>query len=130
MIKKMKIMSENAPQPTGPYSQGVKVGPFLFISGQDGVLPNGEIAGDSLAEQTKACLRNIESILHEAGATLENLVHMTCHLSILTEENVSAFNQAYSAYFKNIEIKPTRITVGSDLLDTDIEITAVAYINK
>lgn len=123
-----EVRSVNAPLPTGSYSQGVKNGPFLFISGQDGVLLDGTIAGSSLKEQTTACLKNIESVLVEAGGTLENIVHMTCHLADLSDENVSEFNKAYSNYFSDVKVKPARITVGSQLMESEVEITAIAYL--
>ncbi|WP_085991605.1 RidA family protein [Oceanobacillus senegalensis] len=124
---KKKIYTENAPKPTGPYSQGVAADGLIFVSGQDGVFPDDTTAGNSLNEQTEACLQNIENILNKAGATLDDIVHVTCHLADLTEENVREFNQAYAKYFEDIEIKPARITVGSVLMETDIEITAIAY---
>lgn len=124
---KEQIQTNNAPKPTGPYSQGIKIDGFIFISGQDGVTSDGKNVPDSMEGQTIACLQNIECILKEAGATLEDVIHMTCHLQDLSEENVRAFNQAYAAYFENVKIKPTRITVGSMLMETDVEITAIAY---
>lgn len=126
---KEEIQSVHAPQPTGPYSQAVKSGPFLFISGQDGVNPDGTIAGNSLEEQTTACLKNIESIVLEAEGTLENIVHMTCHLADLSEENMKKFNRAYSKFFSNVKVSPARITVGSQLMESTVEITAIAYLN-
>jgi len=126
---KERIVSPNAPYPTGPYSQGVKMNGLVFVSGQDGVFPNGELAGKTIKDQTTACLKNVETILNEAGAKLDNIVHMTCHLHELTEENVHEFNQAYEAYFSSVEVKPARITVGSELLETRVEITAIAAIS-
>ncbi|WP_156291505.1 RidA family protein [Oceanobacillus salinisoli] len=124
---KEKLQTEHAPKPTGPYSQGVKMDGLIFVSGQDGVHPDGKTAGESIELQTRACLTNIENILKEAGAGLEDIVHMTCHLADLSKENVRAFNQAYAAYFENVDIMPARITVGSVLMETDVEITALAY---
>ncbi|RKQ30501.1 RidA family protein [Oceanobacillus halophilus] len=127
---KKEILTQNAPQPTGPYSQGLEADGFIFVSGQDGVHPNGELAGDSITEQTIACLKNIEQILKKAGAGLNDIVHMTCHLADLSKDNVYAFNQVYAAYFENVDSKPARITVGSVLMETSVEITAIAYRKK
>ncbi|AIF44276.1 Rid family hydrolase [Virgibacillus sp. SK37] len=123
---KEQIYSEHAPRPTGPYSQGVKLGDFIFVSGQDGYLPNGSLKGNTVAEQTEAALTNIKNILMEKGAGLENIVHMTCHLSELTEKNVKEFNKVYELFFETIAVKPARITVGSQLLCVKVEITAIA----
>ncbi|MFC3039553.1 RidA family protein [Virgibacillus xinjiangensis] len=127
---KKRIQTDNAPAPTGPYSQAILEGGFVFISGQDGIHPNGESAGETIALQTEAALRNIESILKEAGGSLENLVFVTCHLDDLTEEKANEFNQAYRKYFNQVEKKPARITVGSQLLDGKVEITAIASIDR
>lgn len=126
---KQQIITKHAPQASGPYSQGVKVNDFIFVSGQDGIYPSGELAGETLEEQTKACLNNIKSILQEAGASVDDIMHMNCHLHDLTEENVREFNKVYEVYFENVEVKPTRITVGSQLLGTDVEISAIASIS-
>ncbi len=126
---KQMIQTLNAPQPSGPYSQGVQSGNFIFISGQDGVHPNGDSAGDTIAAQTAASLENIKGILAEKNAGLTNIVHMTCHLADLNEENVREFNSVYASFFEDVEIKPARITIGSQLLGVKVEITAIASVN-
>lgn len=125
---KQQIQTANAPKPTGPYSQGVKAGNFIFVSGQDGVHPDGKLAGDTIAEQTKASLDNIKNILREMDATMSDIVYCSCHLADLNEETVREFNQSYESYFDNVAIKPARITVGSQLLETKVEITAIASV--
>ncbi|MFC4557676.1 RidA family protein [Virgibacillus kekensis] len=126
---KQLIETLNAPKPTGPYSQGVKAGGFIFVSGQDGVHPDGSTAGESIGAQAAASLDNIKNILAEKGAGLSDLVYVTCHLNDLTEANVKAFNEVYAGYFADVEVKPARITVGSQLMETDVEITAIACVD-
>ncbi|HLR65602.1 MAG TPA: Rid family hydrolase [Virgibacillus sp.] len=123
---KREIATTKAPLPGGPYSQGVKTGHHIFVSGQDGIYPNGDLAGKTIAEQTKACLNNVKHILAAAETPISNIVYVTCHLSDLNEENVQEFNQSYEDFFKDIEVKPARITVGSQLLDGKVEISAIA----
>ncbi|MFD1362095.1 Rid family hydrolase [Lentibacillus salinarum] len=123
------IQTVNAPKPSGPYSQGVKKDSFIFVSGQDGVKVNDEAVGVSIAVQTAASLDNIKNILAEKNASLADLVYVTCHLSDLNEETVKEFNQTYESYFADVEVKPARITVGSQLLETDVEITAIASVD-
>jgi len=113
--------------PTGPYSQGIMYDNLLFVSGQDGVHPDGSLAGVSVEEQTKACLENIEAILASVGASLKNIVYMTCHLDELNDETVREFNRVYESYFQGVEPKPARITVGSKLMGGKVEISAIAY---
>ncbi|WP_404456440.1 Rid family detoxifying hydrolase [Virgibacillus necropolis] len=123
------IQTLNAPKPCGPYSQGVKAGNFIFVSGQDGVQPNGESAGESISEQTAASLENIKNVLAEKGAKLSDIVYATCHLSELNQGTVQEFNSVYESYFKDVEVKPARITVGSQLLGVKVEISAIAAVN-
>ncbi|WP_382393260.1 Rid family hydrolase [Lentibacillus juripiscarius] len=126
---KEAIQTLNAPKPSGPYSQGVKKDQFIFVSGQDGVQPGeDEENRGSIAEQTEACLDHIKSILSEKDADLNAIVHMTCHLADLNGQTVQEFNRVYEMYFRNVEVKPARITVGSQLLGTDVEITAIAAV--
>jgi len=123
------IETLNAPKPGGPYSQGVKTESFIFVSGQDGLKPNDESPGASIAQQTAASLDNINNILAEKNAGLSDLVYVTCHLSNLNEETVREFNKVYESYFGDMEVKPARITIGSQLLETDVEITAIASVS-
>ncbi|RYG73705.1 translation initiation inhibitor [Lentibacillus lipolyticus] len=124
---KEAIRTAGAPKPSGPYSQGVKKDQFIFVSGQDGVRPGeDEENRGSIAEQTAACLDNIRNILAEKDADLQAIVHMTCHLAELNEHTVQEFNRVYETYFGDVEVKPARITVGSQLLGTDVEITVIA----
>ena len=125
-LLKQTFQTINAPNPSGPYSQCVKSGDFIFVSGQDGVHPDGELVGETISEQTAACLKNIGNILEEAGATIADIVHMTCHLAELNQETVKEFNTVYEDFFKDIAEKPARITVGSQLLAVKVEISAIA----
>ncbi|WP_010532045.1 RidA family protein [Lentibacillus jeotgali] len=123
------IETLNAPKPSGPYSQGVKTESLIFVSGQDGVKPDGDLVGTSIAAQTAASLDNINNILAEKDAGLSDLVYVTCHLSNLNEETVREFNKAYESYFEDVDVKPARITIGSQLLETDVEMTAIASVS-
>lgn len=127
---KQVFQTVNAPQPSGPYSQCVKAGNYIFVSGQDGIHPNGELGGNSIAEQAARSLENIKNILAEANASMADIVYMTCHLSELNQKTFDEFNQVYEEYFKNVNQKPARITVGSQLLGVKVEISAIAYVSS
>lgn len=93
------IASENAPAAIGPYSQAIKVGGLLFVSGQ---LPIDMATGTFLAdikEQTKASLTNAGTILEKAGSSLQKAVKTTVFLSDMN--NFGAMNEVYAYFFPN-----------------------------
>ncbi|HEX2319102.1 MAG TPA: Rid family hydrolase [Streptosporangiaceae bacterium] len=123
-MKKTLISSESAPTPAGPYSPGLSVGEWIFLSGQGGFDPKtGKMISDDIAEQTAQTLRNIEVLLEASGASLENVVSCLVHLTDLSQSG--DFNAIYEKKFPGI--KPVRTTVRADLAaDMLVEITAVA----
>ena len=121
---KQQIFPSNAPKPIGPYSPGLRVGDFVFVSGQGPTNPaTGKIAGDYIEEQTAQVLENIKAILEAGGATMADVVKVTAHLSDL--DLFERFNKVYAQYFP--DPKPTRTTVGSKLLGILVEIDVIAY---
>jgi 2-iminobutanoate/2-iminopropanoate deaminase len=106
-MEKKRITSENAPPAIGPYSQAIKVGDFLFISGQIGLTRDGSLASDEVKLQTKQAIKNLEAILNAAGGSLENVVKTTVYLKDMGKFN--EMNEVYSEYFK--ENPPARATV-------------------
>ena len=94
---KTVISTPNAPGAIGPYSQAVKVGSLLFLSGQLGIDPKtGEITGD-VAAQTKQALTNAKAILAAAGSTMDKVVKTTVFLSDIG--NFAAMNRVYGTFF-------------------------------
>lgn len=121
-----KIITENAPLPVGPYSQGIKWENFIFISGQIPVDPktNQVVKGD-ISIQTKQVIENIRNILKEVGADLDNIVKTTVYLKNMND--FEKFNYVYAEYFKN---KPARSTIEVSNLPKNvlIEIEAIAIL--
>ena len=112
------------PRPGWPYSPGWRAGDYVYTSGQLGWNADGKLAGPTIEEQTRACIRRIEKILKEAGASLSDVVKVTTFIT--KRENVPGYNLAYGEFFKSIP--PARSTVVCDLVvDGLIEIEAVAY---
>jgi 2-iminobutanoate/2-iminopropanoate deaminase len=124
-MPKVQIKTTNAPTPVGPYSQGLKVGDFVFVAGQGSIDPTTQkIIGETIEEQTTRTIENIKAILEASGATLADVVKATVHLSDL---NLFArFNTVYSSYFP--DPKPVRTTVGSQLPGILVEIDVIAYL--
>ncbi|MCC6004604.1 MAG: RidA family protein [Thermofilum sp.] len=102
------IFTERAPRPIGPYSQAIKAGGFIFVSGQIPVDPaTGEIISNDIKAQTRRVLENIKAILEAAGSSLDKIVYSIVFLRDLS--HFQAFNEVYSEYFVNS--KPARVTV-------------------
>jgi 2-iminobutanoate/2-iminopropanoate deaminase len=123
-----KISTENAPQARGPYSQAIRAGDFLFISGQLGLDPKtGRFVSNTIHEQAKQVLENIGAILQAAGATFEQVVKVEVYLKNLN--NLQIMNKIYAEYFWH-DTKPSRqaMQVAKLPFDALIEISCVAYI--
>ena len=119
------IQTEKAPKPVGPYSQAVKVGKFLFVSGQVAIDPEkGKIVANGIEAQTVRVMENIKEILQAAGYNLSDVVQSNVYLSSMNL--FSEFNNEYAKYFDNVF--PTRATVGIELMQGALlEISVVAY---
>ena len=121
---KSLISSKDTPSPAGPYSPGLSVGEWIFLSGQGGFDPQtGKVVSDDIAQQTEQTFRNIEVLLEAAGASLDNVVSCLVHLTDLSQ--FATFNAIYGKKFSGI--KPVRTTVRADLVaGLLVEITVVA----
>jgi len=124
MIKRT-IQTEQAPAAIGPYSQAIRIGDFLYTSGQIALDPeSGMFLSGEIEEETEQTLKNISAILQAGGLSLENVVKTTVYLSDLN--HFSRMNQVYEKYFsKN---KPARACVQVAALPkgAKIEIDAIA----
>ncbi len=124
---KRKISTPNAPAAIGPYSQAVKAGDFLYVSGQIPLSPaTGEIVGTTIEEQTEQVFANLQAILTEAGMTFDDVVKATVLLSDIA--NFGAVNTIYGKYF-NGEVLPARAAFAVKDLPKGamVEIELVAY---
>ncbi|MFN8407299.1 MAG: RidA family protein [Sphingobacteriaceae bacterium] len=124
----MKTIIETplAPAPIGPYSQAVKAGKMLFISGQIAINPTtNELANDGIQEETIRVMKNIAQILAEAGYQFSDIIKTTIFLSDMA--HFSEVNAVYGSYFK--ENFPARETVAVLGLPKNVrvEISATAY---
>ena len=121
---KALVSSDKLPAPAGPYSPGVTVGEWIFLSGQGGFDPTtGKVVSNDLVEQTEQTFTNIETLLEAAGATLDDVVSCLVHLVDLAD--FPAFNTIYGRKFTGV--KPVRTTVRADLVaGLLVEITVLA----
>ncbi len=126
-MPKQVITTDKAPVPGGAYSQSVRAGDFIYVAGTVGKNAATGTMGETVAEQTAQTLDNITAILAAGGATLDDVVKSTVHLSDLGL--FAAFNEVYANYFS--DPKPVRTTVGSQLAPGIlVEIDVVAYIGS
>ena len=124
-MNKVPIVSRNAPNPAGAYSQGILVDGFLFTAGFGPQDPEtGEIP-DGIAAQTRQVLYNIDAVLREAGLTLADVVKTTSHLHELTRD-FSGYDEVYRELMPNPY--PVRTTVGSTLFGILVEIDVIARV--
>jgi len=122
------ITTTNAPSPIGPYSQAVKAGNFLFVSGQVAINPeNGELNIGSIEEETHQVMRNLKAVLLEAGLTFDHVVKSTIFLSDMG--TFAQVNEIYGQYFTaNF---PARETVQVSVLpkNVNVEISVIAIVS-
>ena len=104
------IATPDAPGAIGPYSQAMRAGQLVFLSGQIPLDPeSGELVGaDDVAEQTERVMRNLEAVLQAAGARFEHVVKSTIFLTDLGDFTV--VNRVYGARFEGVA-PPARATV-------------------
>ena len=123
------VKTTNAPAALGPYSQAIKAGGFVYVSGQVPIDPaTGEFVAGGIAEQTDRVLKNVAAVLEAAGSSLNQVVKTTVFLADMNE--FAAMNEVYAKFFT--EAPPARATVQAARLprDTRVEIEAVGLISE
>ncbi len=127
-MEKQVIRTENAPAPFqgAPYSQAIRVGEFVFVAGQLGVVPGAGIVEGGIAAQTEQAMRNLGAILEAAGSGLANLVKTTVFLQDLGD--FAAMNEVYARHAG--DRPPARSTFEVAKLPSGalVEIEAVAHL--
>jgi 2-iminobutanoate/2-iminopropanoate deaminase len=121
-----EIRAADAPAPKGAYSQAIRAGELVFISGQGPIDPDtGRIAGDTIEEQTELTLRNVEAIARAAGGSLRDAVKVSAYLASI--DDFAGYNSVYERTFASTP-RPARTTVGAALLGIRVEIDAVLHL--
>lgn len=125
-MPKEVITSAEAPAAVGPYSQAIKVGPLLFVSGQISLDVDGNKVAGGVSKETEKCLENLKAVLAAAGATMEQVVKVTVFMTDLAD--FKFMNQVYEKYFP--VNPPARSTVQVVKLPKDVrvEIEAMAVV--
>ena len=125
-MKKKQIQTTQAPSAIGPYSQAIRIGEFLYTSGQIALNPeNMEMMNGAIEVETEWVLKNLEAILKADGMSLAHVIKTTVYLTNLGE--FARVNQVYEKFFG--ETKPARACVQVAALPkgAKVEIDAIAH---
>ena len=127
-MSKEIISTKNAPQAIGPYSQAVKTGNLMFISGQIPLNPEtGDLVSGSIEDEANQVLNNIKSICEAAGNTLEDIVKITIFLTDL--DNFATVNEVMKEHFSEPYPARATIEVSGLPLGVNVEIEAIVSTN-
>lgn len=111
-MEKQEIRTDKAQKPSGPYSQGLRVGNRIYVAGQGPHVPETGKIPEGIEAQVRQTMLNVKNVVESAGGTMDNIVKSTVHLAHL--EDFEAFNRIYAEFFT--PPYPVRTTVGSVLL--------------
>ncbi|MBI4991415.1 RidA family protein [Candidatus Gottesmanbacteria bacterium] len=128
-MKKEEIAAKKAPAAIGPYSQAVKYGNLVFVSGNIGVDPKtNQLLDGDIKVQTRQAFENMKEVLLAAGSSLDDVVKVNVYLQNM--DDFVSMNEVYAAYFK--KPFPSRATVQVARLPKDalVEIECIAYLEN
>jgi 2-iminobutanoate/2-iminopropanoate deaminase len=123
------VATDKAPQAIGPYSQAIRAGNLLFVSGQVPIDPStGTIIDGDIKAQTDRVMRNLAAILDAAGASMDQVVRCTVYLADMND--FAAMNEVYGSYFS--QPAPARATIQAVRLPKDarVEIDVIASLQN
>ncbi len=126
-MSKINLQPQSMAVPAAPFVPGTKKGSFVFASGQVALDGNGNLVGKGdVRVQTRQVLQNLNAVIEEGGATLNDVMKTTVFLSDMS--NFAAMNEVYAEFFGNL--KPARSTVQALLARPEflVEIEAIALI--
>jgi 2-iminobutanoate/2-iminopropanoate deaminase len=126
--RKEPVLSKNAPQPIGPYSQAIRTGSMLFCSGQIPLdATTGQMVGTDVETQAKKVMENLGAVLQAGGANFDQIVKTTIFLKSMND--FPKVNEVYAQYFKGTP--PARSTVEVSRLPKDalVEVEAIAVLD-
>ena len=121
------IVTKNAPEPIGPYSQAVQAGSFIFVSGQVGKNPaTGNIVNDTIENETKQVMNNIKNILETGGSNFDKVVKTTIFLTNM--DDFSKVNEVYGSFFSGNYPARETVQVSRLPLNVNVEISVIAEV--
>ena len=122
------VQTDKAPKPVGPYSQAIRAGNLVFVSGQGALDPaTGQPKRDSVEVESRQVMENLKTILEAAGSSLDRVVKSTCYLTDLAD--FQTFNRVYGEYFQKDPPARTTIQAARLPLDFRVEVDVVATVD-
>lgn len=118
------IKTNKAPGAIGPYSQGIKIGDFVYTSGQIPLNPETGVMAGSIEEQTAQSLENVKAILEAAGTSMDKVIKTTVFLSDMND--FVRMNEVYATYFTVNQPARSAVEVAKLPKDAKIEIEVIA----
>ena len=123
------IFTENAPKAIGPYSQAVKSGGFLFVSGQVALNPStGDLMNSSIEEQAEQVIKNLSAICEAANTNLSNIVKLTIYITDMSD--FSIVNNAMENHFESPYPARATVEVSALPLGVNVEMDAVVGLDE
>ena len=124
-IERTIIATEEAPGAVGPYSQGIAADGFVFTAGQVPINPaSGKVEAETIEDQTRQVLTNVDAVLRAAGSSLDRVVKMTVFMTDLAD--FQAMNGVYAEFFPSNPPARSAVQVVALPLGVQIEMEAVA----
>lgn len=122
---KTSIETSKSPAPIGPYSQAVKSGNTLYVSGQIPINPaNGQLMMEDIQSETRQVMENLKNILEKAGMSFDNVVKTSIFL--IDMNNFSAINEVYGSYFSGNYPARETVQVSGLPRGVNVEISVIA----
>ncbi len=123
--QKTEILTDKAPKASGPISQGIIAGGFVFCSGQLPVDPaTGKVVEGGMEEQTRQVLKNLSAVLEAGGSSLDQVVK--CTVLITDMDEFAAMNKIYAEFFKSPAPARATFQVSRLALNVKVEIECIA----
>ncbi|HUP38826.1 MAG TPA: RidA family protein [Vicinamibacterales bacterium] len=121
------VSTGSAPKALGPYTQAIRAGQFLFVSGQVPIDPaTNELVQGGIADQTRRALQNVGEILAAGGASFQHVVRTSVYLADLAD--FAGMNEVYATFFTAPQPARSTIQAGRLPRDARIEIDVIAFL--
>ena len=129
MTQRTVISSPDAPPAIGPYSQGIRTGSFVFLSGQIPLVRDtGKFCEGGITEQAEQCIANIKALLGSQGLDLSDVVKATVFLADMAE--FTAMNEVYARHFTGTPPARSTVQVARLPRDARVEIEVIAQVRS